>query len=170
MSNGLVASTDSLVSVAGGPTTSGLLETGAASSTASSGGALVDKSGKVTGIVLAPVSGKHMTYAVPIDTALAIANDLRDQGYTTHGALGIDGINSDDGPTVTSMDAEGPAALAGVRVGDVFESVDHRQVDTMSDVMALVRHDRPGEAVELVLRRGSETLTMIARLTSLITP
>jgi hypothetical protein len=40
----------------------------------------------------------------------------------------------------------------------------------MSDVMALVRHDRPGESVQLVLRRGSATLTMIARLTSLITP
>jgi S1-C subfamily serine protease len=170
MSTGLVASTDSLVSTPTGPNTSGLLETGAASSAASSGGALVDASGKVAGVVLAPVKGARVTYAVPIDTALAVASDLRDQGYTTHGALGIDGINSPDGPMVTSMDSDGPAAAAGVRVGDIVESVDRHVVYSMNDVMALVRHDRPGESVVLGLRRGSAKLTMIARLTSLVTP
>jgi putative serine protease PepD len=169
LSNGLVASTDSLVSSRRGPNTSGLLETGAASSVASSGGALVDPSGKVVGIVLAPVAGTRVTYAVPIGTALEVANDLREQGYTIHGALGIDGINSPDGPMVTKMDTDGPAADAGVRVGDIVESVDHRLVYTMSDVMALVRHDRPGESVVLGLRRGTAKLTMIARLTGLVT-
>jgi S1-C subfamily serine protease len=170
LSNGLVASTDSIVAVESGPTTSGLLETGAASNAASSGGALVDKAGKVTGIVLAPVGGKRMTYAVPIDTALSIADDLREQGFTAHGALAIDGTNTPDGPMVTSTDPEGPAALAGIRVGDIIESVDHHQVDTMSDVMALVRHDRPGESIVLGLRRGAAKLTTMARLTSLVTP
>jgi len=170
LSNGLVASTDSLVSVDRGPTTSGLLETAAASSTASSGGALVDRNGKVTGIVLAPISGSRMTYAVPITTALTVANDLRAQGYTPHGALGIDGINAPDGPTVTSMVSDGPAEIAGVRVGDVVESVDRREVYTMSQLMALVRHDRPGQTVELALRRGAAKLKMLATLTSMVTP
>ena len=69
MSSGLVASTDSLVAVASGPTTSGLLETAAASSSGSTGGALVDHAGDVTGIVLSPVGDDRMTYAVPISTA-----------------------------------------------------------------------------------------------------
>jgi putative serine protease PepD len=170
LSTGLVASTDSMVAVEGGPTTSGLLETGAASNTASSGAALVDKSGKVTGIVLAPVSGKRMTYAVPIDTALSIAEDLREQGFTTHGALGIDGTNTPEGPTVTRIDPDGPAAAAGVRVGDIVESVDEHEVDSMTDVVALVRHDRPGESIVLGLRRGTERLKVLAQLTSLVTP
>jgi putative serine protease PepD len=169
LSTGLVASTDSLVSVDSGPTTSGLLETAAASSAASSGGALVDRTGRVTGIVLAPVSGSRMTYAVPIATALTVAHDLRAQGYTVHGALGIDGINAPDGPTVTSMVNDGPADLAGVRVGDVVESVDHRDVYTMSQLMALVRHDSPGQTVELALRRGSAKLKMLATLASTVT-
>ena len=169
LSDGLVASTDSLVSVDSGPTTSGLLETAAASSAASSGGALVDDTGKVAGIVLAPVNGNRMTYAVPIGTALAVANDLRARGYTAHGALGIGGINTADGPTVTSMVSDGPADAAGVRVGDVVESVDRHDVYTMSQLMALVRHDRPGQTVEIELRRGSATLTMHATLTSTIT-
>ena len=169
LSTGLVASTDSLVSVDSGPTTSGLLETAAASSIASSGGALVDRTGKVTGIVLAPISGSRMTYAVPIATALTVARDLRAQGWTAHGALGIGGINAPSGPTVTSMVTDGPAEVAGVRVGDVVESVDRRDVYTMSQLMALVRHDSPGQTVELALRRGSSKLKMLATLTSTIT-
>jgi len=169
LSTGLVASTDSLVSADSGPTTSGLLETAAASSNASSGGALVDRTGRVTGIVLAPVGGSRMTYAVPIAIALTVAHDLRAQGYTAHGALGIDGINAPDGPTVTSMVNDGPADLAGVRVGDVVESVDNRDVYTMSQLMALVRHDSPGQTVELALRRGSVKLKMLATLASTVT-
>jgi S1-C subfamily serine protease len=110
-----------------------------------------------------------MTYAVPITTALTVARDLRGQGYTPHGALGIDGINAPDGPTVTSMVTDGPADLAGVRVGDVVESVDRRDVYTMSQLMALVRHDQPGQTVELALRRGSAKLKMLATLTSTVT-
>jgi putative serine protease PepD len=169
LSTGLVASTDSLVSVDSGPTTSGLVETAAASSTASSGGALVDRTGKVAGIVLAPISGSRMTYAVPISTALTVAKDLRAQGYTAHGALGIDGINAPAGPTVTNMVSDGPADLAGVRVGDVVESVDRRDVYTMRQLMALVRHDSPGQTVVLALRRGAAKLEMLATLSSTVT-
>jgi S1-C subfamily serine protease len=57
-----------------------------------------------------------------------------------------------------------------VRVGDVVESVDRRDVYTMSQLMALVRHDQPGQTVELALRRGSAKLKMLATLTSTVTP
>ncbi len=170
LSDGLVASTDSLLAVERGPTTSGLLETAAASSAASSGGALVDRSGNVTGIVLSPVRGERMTYAVPIRTALSIADDLRVHGHATHGALGINGVNAPAGPMVTSMITGGPADRAGVRVGDIVESVDRHLVYSMNDVMALVRHDRPGQPVELELQRGSNRLRMVATLTAMITP
>jgi putative serine protease PepD len=170
MSSGLVSSTDGLVAVSSGPTTSGLLETAAASSSASSGGALVNRAGDVTGIVLAPVGDDRMTYAVPIATALAIANDLRSHGYAEHGALGINGIDAADGPTVTNVIEGGPAARAGVHVGDVVESVDNHEVYSMDDVMALVRHDQPGQPVVVELQRGTRTITVSAKLTSMISP
>ena len=168
MSSGLVASTDSLVSIASGPTTSGLLETGAASSAGSTGGALVDHTGDVTGIVLSPVGDDRMTYAVPISTALSVATDLSAHGYVMHGALGIGGVNDPDGPTVSSVIPGGPAAHAGVRVGDVIDSVDNHEVYSMDDVMAVVRHDHPGQAVELALERGSLVLKLRVKLTSMI--
>jgi S1-C subfamily serine protease len=170
MSSGLVASTDGVVAVASGPTTSGLLETAAASSSASSGGALVNRSGDVTGIVLSPVGDDRMTYAVPIATALSIANDLEQHGYTEHGALGINGIDGANGPTVTGVVKGGPAARAGIRVGDIVESVDRHEVYTMDDVMALVRHDHPGQPVRIEIQRGSHDLEVSATLTSMVSP
>jgi len=170
MSSGLVASTDSLVAASSGPTTSGLLETAAASDSGSTGGALVDHSGDVTGIVLSPVGDPRMTYAVPIATALSIANDLRAYGYATHGALGINGVDGTAGPTVSAVIAGGPAASAGVRVGDVIDSVDGREVYSMDDVMAVVRHDRPGRSVLVVLERGATIMQVRVTLTSMKTP
>jgi len=170
MSTGVLASTNGLVSNGSGPTTSGLLETGAASNTASSGGALVDPSGKVTGIVLSPVGDSRVTYAVPIDTALSIADDLRSHGFARHGALGINGVDAPEGPMVTAVLAGGPAARAGIRVGDVVMSVDKHRVDSIEDVMAIVRHDAPGQAVVVTIRRGSTEVAMQLTLASMDPP
>jgi S1-C subfamily serine protease len=167
VSSGLLASTDSLVADSDGPITSGLLETAAASNKSSSGGALVDRAGNVTGIILAPVGDNRMTYAVPIATALSVAHDFRARGFTTHGALGINGVNGPDGPTVTLAIKGGPAALAGMRAGDVVETIGRYTVDSMSDLVALVRHYRPGDVVKVEVQRGSKTLWVSARLTSM---
>lgn len=169
MSSGLVASIDSRVAVSNGPTTSGLLETAAASGAASSGGALVDRAGDVTGIVLSPIGNDRVTYAVPISTALSVADDLRAQGFTTHGALGINGVNSPSGPTVKELEAGGPADHAGVHVNDVVESVGKHEIDSMNDLMALVRHYRPGQSVALELQRGAKTVRVSVKLGSMVT-
>jgi S1-C subfamily serine protease len=168
ISGGMVASTDSIVALDRGPTTSGLLETGAASGAASSGGALIDAAGLVTGIVLAPVGDSRTTYALPIATALTIADDLRSQGYTTHGALGINGIDKPAGPTVTALVAGGPAARAGVHVGDIVERVDNHEVGSIEDVMAIVRHNTPGRAIVIELVRGSRKVAVTATLTGMV--
>ena len=170
MSSGMVASTDSLVAVASGPTTSGLLEMAAISTSASSGGALVNRSGDVTGIVLAPVGDDPMTYAVPISTALAIADDLQMNGYATHGALGVSGTDGPGGPTVTGVVRGGPAAHAGIHVGDVIDAVGGHEVYSMDDVMALVRHDRPGDSVPVEVERGSRSIRVTTRLAGMVTP
>ena len=160
MSSGMVASTDALVASDRGPTTSGLLETDAASER----GFVGRRAGRRRRAT-SPAScsrrstASATTYAVPIDDrGRRSPNDLREQGYTTHGALGIDGIDSPNGPMVTSMDTDGPAADAGVRVGDLVESVDDHVVYTMSDVMALVRHDRPASVGSASTWHGKLTM------------
>ena len=118
----------------------------AASSPASSGGALVDHSGDVTGIVLAPVGDDRMTYAVPIATALV---DRRRSSGTrvrdARRARASTASNGTDGPTITSVLAGGPAAARrhARRRHRSSPSTSH-EVDSMGDVMAVVRHIDPG--------------------------
>ena len=77
--------------------------------------------------------------------------------------MGINGIDAPAGPTVTGWSpADRPSA--GVRVGDVVERVDKHEVDSMEDVMALVRHDAPGQPIVVELRRGSRTSMVSATL------
>ena len=122
----------------------------------SSGGALVDRDGDVTGIVLSPVGDGRMTYAVPIATALSVADELRAVRLRdARRARASTGSTTAAGPTVTGVVAGRPAARAGVHVGDIVESVDKHEVDSMEEVMALVRHDSPGQPIVVEVRRGS---------------
>ena len=57
--------------------------------------------------------------------------------------------------------------LAGVRAGDIIETIGKHTVDSMSDLVALVRHYRPGDVVKVEVQRGSKTLWVSARLTAM---
>ncbi|HWS45973.1 MAG TPA: S1C family serine protease [Acidimicrobiia bacterium] len=163
-SAGTVSSRDAVVVASSGPTTGGLLEMTAGTTAASVGGALVDDSGSVAGIVLGPVTRSDSTYAVPIAAAIAVAEQLRTNGRATHGALGLAGVDAKAGATVVSVAAGGPAARAGVRSGDVVVRVDGREVTSIDDVMAIVRSRSPGAAVELEVRRHKAELHLRAVL------
>jgi putative serine protease PepD len=158
MSHGLTSSTDALVASSDGPTTAGLLVVDAPSRAAATGGALVDATGSVTGIVLGHVNGSKSTYAVSIAVALDIAHQLDADGVAHHGTLGVSGVDTPSGPMIVDMPIHGAAARAGVRVDDHVESVNGRAVSTVGDVTAIVRSLRPGTAVIVDLRRGKKNV------------
>jgi putative serine protease PepD len=168
ISSGVVSSTDSLVAELSGPTTSGLLESDALATAWSSGGALIDRTGAVAGIVLAPVGERRSAYAVPITLAIAIANDLRANGYAAHGALGVEGTDSPAGPIVTDVPPDSTAAQAGVLPNDIVLAVDGRSVLNMAELIATVRSYQPGAVVELELLRGAEPLLVEMALASTV--
>jgi S1-C subfamily serine protease len=157
MSEGLLSSVDAVVVAKGGPATGGLLETDAASGSAGIGGALVDEHGDVTGIVLGRLDNSMTTYAMPIDTAVDIAEELHDDGVATHGSAGMTIVDGPQGPTVTTVTPGGPAAKAGVKFGDVVSSVDDQPVESKTDVMRITANYAPSRIVEFeVIRRGTE--------------
>jgi putative serine protease PepD len=170
MSGGMVATTDALVASLAGPTTGGLVETDAAANTAASGGALVDAAGSVSGIVLSPVENARTTYAVPIATAVAVAEDLRRNGVASHGSLGVEGMDGPAGPTVTRLRSDGAAARAGLKANDVITRVDGRRVTSMAEVMAMVRRWEPGRTVVIELMRGDKALKVEVELADLNPP
>ena len=164
MSSGLTSSNDALAVSDLGPTTSGLLETDAASNATVIGGGLVDASGAVAGIVLGHVGGSATTYAVPIDVAVNIAHQLDANGVAQHGWLGISGVDTVYGPMIATMKSGAPAADAGMHLNDLLQSVDGRAVESIGDVTALVQGLEPGRTVAIEVRRGDEVLEMRVKL------
>lgn len=162
VSEGIVSATGVRVGTADGIATTDILAADVQPGAASAGGALVDASGEVVAIVLAPVPGDPTTYAVPIARAVEIAEHLRMHGTVPHGWLGITGRDGAYGVEVTDVVAGGPADRAGLRPGDVVRGVDGERVTRMVDLLAEVRSTPPGDAIALdVLRRRRELPMMV---------
>ncbi len=166
MSNGILSSDNVIVATLAGPMTSGLIETDAHTSDGAAGGALVDHSGSVVGIILDHLDSDGTTYAVPISDAVSVAKQLHDNGVAEHGTAGFVGNDTAHGPTVATVTAGGPAARAGIHAGDIVDAVNGRAVDSMTDVEALVRGDNPGQPVTFQLSRGDDQLNVKVTLGS----
>jgi S1-C subfamily serine protease len=164
MSGGMASSNDALVVSDLGPKTGGLLETDAATSAAAVGGALVDGTGSVAGIVLGHVNGSATTYAVSISVAVAVALQLEASGVAQHGTLGVIGKDTPLGPMIVTMPIGAPAARAGAKRGDLVSSINGRAVESIGDVTALVRGLDPGRTVAMELRRGTSTVELQVQL------
>jgi S1-C subfamily serine protease len=167
ISSGILSSIDAVVAVSpGGPMTRGLLETDALGSVWASGGALVDRTGAVNGIVLAPTLSSRSAYAVPIRTAVTIANELREDGFVPHATMPIEGIDTPAGPTVTAVPPDSPAAAAGIVAGDVIVAIDGREVVDLAHLTAVVHGYRPGNEVEVEVVRAGEPMKLEVTLAS----
>jgi S1-C subfamily serine protease len=142
----------------------GLIETDAAIQPGDSGGALVSTEGKVVGIITAgSTSGGRTTgatdgYAVPINQALKIAQDIRDgkASSTIHiGESAFLGIqvagsgNSTNGVRIAGTVAGSAAAKAGLKAGDRITSLDGQAVTTNASLRALIAPHHPGDTVRI---------------------
>ena len=163
VSNGIVSSLDTRVA-SGSTTMTGLIQSNALTEPAVAGGALLDSSGRVAGIVMTPVNGQ-LTTIVPILLASRVADDLRANGYVDHGWLGLAGKATGHGQlVVTAIAANGPSARAGIEVGDVVVNADSQPIATMADLMAAARGHWPGDRIDVELTRKRTDWTVSVRL------
>ena len=147
-----------------GPTMAGLIETNALMENAVAGGALVDGTGRVAGILMTPVSGRDPTIAVPIAFASEVADALRTGGHVDHGWIGLNGHRAPNGLVVTAVARGGPSEQAGIKVGDVITDADSQLIGSTSDLMATVRAHWPGERIPITLLRARDPLDVSVRL------
>jgi serine protease Do len=149
-----------------------LLQTDAPISPGNSGGALVDASGKVIGIneaYIPPSAGAvAIGFAIPSGTAVDNADKLMSTGRVDHPYLGVSlgdltpsirdrfGVKVDHGALVLGVDDNGPAAVAGMKVGDVIVRVDNKDVRGVEDVLTAVRSTKPGQQVPVTVARGDQ--------------
>ncbi len=161
-----------------------MIQTDAPIAPGSSGGALLDGNGKVIGITTAmavsDAGAEGLGFAIPIDVARSVGEELISTGRATHSWIGIEG-NDLDGATARDLDVDGgarilsvrdesPAAAAGLAARDVILSLAGRPVSSMGALVVALRSHRPGAAVSVEVVRDGErlmkTVTLAERPTS----
>jgi putative serine protease PepD len=90
-------------------------------------------------------------FAIPVDQAKRVADELTSTGTATHASLGVQLANdsSGHGAAIAKVVEGGPAAAAGLPDGVVVTKVDDRVIDSSEALVAAVRSKAPGDAVTL---------------------
>jgi putative serine protease PepD len=183
---GIISATDRPITAGGDSDVSyvNALQTDAPINPGNSGGPLVDTGGRVIGINSAirtpdgstDDSGRRgsvgLGFAIPVNQAKRIAEELINNGHATHPVLGVklDMTYSGSGARVGASGGEsgvlpgGPADQAGVEDGDVITAVNGARVRGTDELIVKVRSHRPGDVLELTVERGSEELTLTVEL------
>ncbi len=150
------------------------IQTDAAINPGNSGGALVNMSGQLVGVnsAIATLGADSpdsqsgsigLGFAIPVDQAKRIADELISSGKATHASLGVQ-VTSDKGTPgakVVDVIANGAAATAGVPKGVVVTKVDDRPINSADALVAAVRSKAPGDKVSLTYQDpggGSRTV------------
>ncbi len=147
------------------------IQTDASINPGNSGGALVDLRGELIGINTAILSrsggNTGIGFAIPVDMARSIADEIIRYGSVERGALGVStygvnpdiarvyGVRSARGALVTQIEAGSAAERAGIRIGDIITTVNGTSIATPTDLRNAIGLLRVGDRVELaLLRRG----------------
>jgi serine protease Do len=148
------------------------IQTDVAINPGNSGGPLINLRGEVVGInsQIYSRSGGFMgiSFAIPIDEAIRVSDQLRSSGRVIRGRIGVQigpvtkevaesiGLGAPRGALVTGVEKDQPAEKAGVEAGDIILKVEGKAVDKSGDLPRLIGGLKPGSRATLqVFRRGS---------------
>ena len=141
-----------------------------------SGGALIDTNGRLLGINTLIYTGSNqsrgsatgigISLAIPANLAVFVMQDLIDYGEVIRGWLGVqvEPRQPAEGPgqvlLVTDVAPDSPAARAGVRPGDIITHIDNEQVLDGRRTKNQIAFLRPGDSIEVTVRRDNQTLDL----------
>lgn len=150
-----------------------LIQTDAPISPGNSGGAVVNMRGEVIGIseaYIPPSAGAvALGFAIPAATAVEVAEQLLADGTAEHAYLGLTpgeltpqvagqlGIDASGGVVVLAVEGDGPAGRAGIRPGDVLESMEGVDLTTPEKLLAELRNRNPGDNVTFKVKREDQS-------------
>ena len=146
-----------------------VIQTDAPINPGNSGGPLLDARGRVIGVNLQIQTGGSngnvgIGFAVPSNTVADVVPRLERGEAIERPYLGISTAAGPDGGVVREVTPGGPAASAGLRTGDVIRSVAGEEVGASGDVAATIQDRRPGETLEVEVRRGGAVQTLDVEL------
>lgn len=159
----------------------GFIQTDAAINPGNSGGPLLNQQGQVIGMNTAIIGGAQgLSFAIPINTAQRIADQLIKTGKVNHPYLGIrmatltptlkealkndpsfnGRVLEDQGVLIVGVAKTSPANRAGLQPGDVIQKVGDRTVKTVDDVQQAVENSTVGGNLPVVVRRNGQGLNL----------
>ena len=152
------------------------IQTDAAINPGNSGGALVDINGNLQGINTAIYSrsggSMGIGFAIPVSTAKLVMEGIVKDGQVTRGWIGVEpndlspelaetfGVKARQGVIITGVLQNGPAAVSGIRPGDVVVSVGGKTVTNVSELLTNVAALKPGTASKFNLLRRDEKVEL----------
>jgi len=156
------------------------IQTDAAINFGNSGGPLLNIAGEAIGINTAISSqGQGIGFAIPINMAKQIMDQLKERGRVSRGYLGIQiqdinrlppeeresfGLQEAKGAFVESVEKNLPASVAGIEPGDAIVAVDGRPIASSSELIAEITRRAPDDKVRLTVLRGGKALEVTALL------
>lgn len=160
------------------------IQTDAAINPGNSGGPLLNASGQVIGMNTAIIQGAQgLGFAIPINTAQRIAQQLIATGQVQHPYLGIQmvtltpelkqninnnpqaglRVNEDNGILIAKVMPNSPAAQAGLRAGDVIHKVNGQPVKNAEDIQKAVENSQVGSNLQFELRRNQTQMNVAVK-------
>lgn len=151
-----------------------LIQTDASINPGNSGGPLLDAEGKVIGVNTAKItSAEGLGFAVPINVAKTIIDQVINEGKVTTVYLGIRGVEvekyekalgveltADEGIILIEIIKDSPAHKAGIKPGDVLKSIDGKEVLDMNTLRPVLYKYRPGDKAKVKLMRNGENIEL----------
>lgn len=151
-----------------------LIQTDAAINPGNSGGPLVNSYGQVIGITSAKISTSYaegMGFAIPINSAVDIVDELIKNGYVTGRPLiGLSGEDIDEmmskfynipqGVYVRIVNSDSPAEKAGIRVGDLIIGANGKEITSMDELNKIKEEFKPGDTIKLTVYRDGQKLDL----------
>ena len=174
---GIISALDREVTLStdNGEITQNMIQTDAAINFGNSGGALLDENGCLIGINSAKASStgvEGMGYAIPINTAKSVIEDLMNQTTRTKadadkaGALGVRVTNVSEearqmynipaGAYVYEVTNGSAAAEAGIKQGDIITKLDKTTISSMSELLDRIQYYEAGESVDVTIKRSGD--------------
>lgn len=180
ITQGIISATGRVGLSTMGPDSNGrqdLLQTDAAINSGNSGGALVNTRGELVGINAgayhsANQEGYGISFAIPYQLAKRIMDELIAYGRVKRGYVGISSVQIDtlsaklqnqqltQGLVIENMEADGPAAKAGLLRGDVLVSINNNRISNVRDAMDVIADMKPDTKASFVVLRDGKQLNL----------
>jgi serine protease Do len=158
------------------------IQTDVALNPGNSGGPLFNQQGEVVGVNSRIFSGTGgymgLSFSIPIDVAMDVANQIRQSGKVSRAYLGVMlqdidrnlaeayNLSRPEGALVTQVSEDTPASKAGLKAGDIILSYNGTMINRTTDLITLINRTRPNQTVNMTVQRNDKPLTISVMLTN----